>query len=48
MHSKNIDKCGKNSQSVCRKQNYHTKCGKNCHEILSVHNLKYLKIVIQK
>ena len=23
--------------SVCRKPNYHTKCGKNCHKILSVH-----------
>ena len=35
-HSKNIDKCGKNLQSACRKPNYHTKCGKNCHKILSV------------
>ena len=36
-HSKNIDKCGKNYQSACRKPNYHTKCGKNCHKILSVY-----------
>ena len=35
---KNIDKCGKNPQSACRKPNYHTKCGKNCHKILSVCN----------
>ena len=35
-HSKNIDKCGKNPQSARRKLNYHTKCGKNCHKILSV------------
>ena len=35
-HSKNIDKCGKNTQSAHRKSNYHTKCGKNCHKILSV------------
>ena len=32
------DKCGKNPQSARRKPNYHTKCGKNCHKILSVHN----------
>ena len=36
-HSKNIDKCGKNPQSARRKPNYHTKCGKNGHKILSVH-----------
>ena len=30
------DKCGLNSQSARRKPNYHTKCGKNCHKILSV------------
>ena len=36
MHSKNIDKCGKNPQSACRKPSYHTKCGKNCHKIISV------------
>ena len=36
-HSKNMGKCGKNPQSVRRKPNYHTKCGKNCHKILSVH-----------
>ena len=46
MHSKNIDKCGKNPQSARRKPNYHTKCGKNCHKILSVYiyitHLKYL------
>ena len=30
------DKCGKNPQSARRKPNYHTKCDKNCHEILSV------------
>ena len=36
-HSKNLDKCGKNPQSARRKPNYHTKCGKNCHKILSVH-----------
>ena len=28
-HSKNLDKCGKNLQSVRRKRYYHTKCGKN-------------------
>ena len=32
------DKCGKNPQSVCRKPIYHTKCGKNCHKILSLQN----------
>ena len=31
-----IDKGGKNPQSACRKSNYHTKCGKNCHKSLSV------------
>ena len=36
MHSKNIDKCGKNPQSARRKPNYHTKCGKNSRKILSV------------
>ena len=36
MHSKNIDKCGENPQSACRKSDYHTKYGKNCHKILSV------------
>ena len=35
-HSKNIDKRGENSQSARRKPNYRTKCGKNCHKILSV------------
>ena len=30
------DKCGENPQSARRKPNYHTKCGKNCHKILSV------------
>ena len=35
-HNKNIDKCGKNPQSARKKLNYHTKCGKNCHKILSV------------
>ena len=35
---KNIDKCGKNPQSACRKPNYHTECGKNCHKILSVYH----------
>ena len=35
-HSKNIDKSGKNSWSARRKPNYHTKCGKNYHKILSV------------
>ena len=35
-HSKNIDKCGKSPQRARRKPNYHTKCGKNCHEILFV------------
>ena len=35
-HSKNIDKCGENPQSAHRKTNYHTKCGKNWHKILSV------------
>ena len=37
-HSKNIDKCGKNPQIARRKPNYHTKCGKNCHKILSVYH----------
>ena len=37
-HSKNIDKCGKNLESARRKPNYHTKCGKNCHKILSGYN----------
>ena len=36
-HSKNIDKCGNNPQSASRKPTYHTKCGKNCHNILSVY-----------
>ena len=36
MHSKNIDKCGENPQSAHRKTNYHTKCGKKSHKILSV------------
>ena len=31
-----MDKCGKNPQSARRKLNYHTKCDKNCHKILSV------------
>ena len=35
-HSQNIDKCGGNPHSAQRKTNYHTKCGKNCHKILSV------------
>ena len=35
-YSEKIDKCGKNPQSARRKPNYHTKCGKNCHKILSV------------
>ena len=43
-HSKNIDECGKNPQSVRRKSNYHTKCGKNCHKILSVWRDKILRI----
>ena len=30
-------KYGKNHQSAHRKPNYHTKCSKNCHEILSVY-----------
>ena len=38
-HSKNIDKCGENPQSACRKPNYHTKCGKNFHKILSVYGV---------
>ena len=47
---KNIDKCSKNSQFARRKSNYHTKCGKNCHKILSVYlnigtsALKFLQI----
>ena len=36
-HSKNIDKCGENPQSARRKPNYHTKCDKNSHKILSVY-----------
>ena len=36
-YSKNIDKYGKNPQSAYRKSNYHTKCGKNCHKILSMY-----------
>ena len=35
---KKIDKCGKNPQSAGRKPNYHTKCGKNCNQILSVYS----------
>ena len=35
-HIVKTDKCGKNPQSTRRKPNYHTKCGKNCHKILSV------------
>ena len=35
-HSKNIVKYGENPQSARIGSNYHTKCGKNCHEILSV------------
>ena len=40
--SNNIDKRGKNSQSACRKPNYHANCkyGKNCHKILSVKKKK--------
>ena len=38
MHSKLIDKCGKNPQSARIKLNYHTKCSKNCHKFLSVYN----------
>ena len=38
MHNKNIDKCGKSPQSARSKPNYHTKCGKNCHKILSVYD----------
>ena len=33
---KTYNKCGKNPQSARRKPNYHTRCGKNCHKILSV------------
>ena len=40
MHSKNIDKCDKNPQSIRRKPNSHTKCGKNCHKILSVQQVR--------
>ena len=36
-HGKNIEKCGKNPQSARRKHNYHTRCGKNGHKILSVY-----------
>ena len=35
-HSKNIDKCGENPQSACRKPNNHTECAKNCYKILFV------------
>ena len=45
-HSKNIDKCGKNPQSARRKSNYHSKCGKNFHKILSVWN-EYLNTIPQ-
>ena len=44
MHSKNIDKCGKNLQSARREPNYHTKCGENRHKILSVGNEIYKKL----
>ena len=30
--------------SVRRKPNYHTKCGKNCHKILSVHHLSRISL----
>ena len=43
-HNKNIYKCGKNPQSARRKSNYHTKCGKNCHKILSVYNISPLRL----
>ena len=36
------DKCGENPQSARRKPNYNTKCGKNCHKILSVYTLNIL------
>ena len=35
---KTLDKCGKNPQSARREPNYRTKCGKNCHKILSVYS----------
>ena len=48
-HSKTIDKCGKNPQSARRKPNYHTKCGRNCHKILSVQKKnKRLKNILNK
>ena len=37
MYIKNIDKRSKNPQSACKEPNYHTKYGKNCHEILPVY-----------
>ena len=32
----NMDRWDINTQSARKKSNYHTKCGKNCHKILSV------------
>ena len=46
-HSKNIDKCVKNPQSASRKPNYHTKCDKNCHKILSMCNGKRYAYLLQ-
>ena len=40
MHSKNLEKCGKNYQSARRKPNYYTKCDNNYHKILAVQNQK--------
>ena len=36
-YSKNIDKGVKNLHNARRKPNYHTKCDKNCHKILSMY-----------
>ena len=38
---KNIDKYGENPQCAHRKTNYDTKCGKNCHNILSVYPVNF-------
>ena len=39
-------KCGKNPQSARRKRNYHTKCDKNCHKILSVYKRNTKQLVL--
>ena len=47
MHSKNIDRRGKNPQSAHKKSNYHTRCGKNWHKILYVRNAIFAVFAIR-